>query len=235
MNNSYLILSIIIDLISFLIIFICSIIYLTSTTFSISFFREMNENFNGVPIYSLNSNCNNPLVLGYWAGTRAVCDCRGIYDKDISNPNGFTKGKCDYNETRAKCINYDRIPAINFIKYEGFSFCINEGKNVSKYKYYLENSVSKNEECAIGFKSCGYLDTLDQKLCIKIDEECPINDLIINKEEEGPKDYITIPLNNNKYLHYTNKNNQSHIITQLKLNEYNQPCIYPGEFSWKYH
>ena len=132
MNDSCLILSIIIYLISFLIIFICSIIYLTSTTFSTSFLREMNENFKGIPIYSLNSNCNNPLVLGYWAGTRAVCDCRGIYDKDISNPNGFTKGKCDYNETRAKCVSYDRRPAINFIKYEGFSFCINEGKNVSE-------------------------------------------------------------------------------------------------------
>jgi len=84
MNDSCLILSIIIYLISFLIIFICSIIYLASTTFSISLLREMNENFNGFPIYSLNSNCNNPLVLGYWAGTRAVCDCRGIYDKDIS-------------------------------------------------------------------------------------------------------------------------------------------------------
>ena len=235
MNDSCLTLFIIIDVISFIIIFICSIIYLTSTTFSTSFLREMNENFKGIPIYSLNSNCNNPLVLGYWAGTRAGCDCRGIYDRYISHPNKFTIGACGYNETRAKCINYDSRDSINFIKYEGFSFCINEGKNVSEYKYYLENSVSKNEECANGFKSCGYLDTLDQKLCIKNDEECPINDLIINNAKEGPKDYITIPLNNNKYLHYTNKNNQSHIITKLKLSEYNQPCIYPGEFSWKYH
>ena len=235
MNDSCLILSIIIDLISFLIIFICSIIYLASTTLSISFFREMNENFKEIPIYSLNSNCNNPLELGNWAGTIAGCDCRGIYDEDILHPNKFTRGACGYNETRAKCVNYDSRDSINFIKYEGFSFCINEGKNVSKYKYYLENSVSKNEECANGFKSCGYLDTLDQKLCIKNDEECPINDLIINKEKEGPKDYITIPLKNYKYLHYTNKNNQSHIITKLKLSEYNQPCIYPGEFSWKYY
>ena len=235
MNDSCLILSIIIDLISFLIIFICSIIYLASTTLSISFFREMNENFKGIPIYSLNSNCNNPLVLGYWAGTRAGCDCRGIYDRYISHPNKFTIGACGYNETRAKCINYDSRDSINFIKYEGFSFCINEGKNVFEYKYYLENSVSKNEECANGFKSCGYLDTLDQKLCIKINEECPINDLIINKEEEGPKDYITIPLKHNKYLHYTNKNNKNHIITKLKLNEHNQPCIEPGEYNWKYY
>ena len=235
MNDSCLTLFIIIDVISFIIIFICSIIYLTSTTFSTSFLREMNENFKGIPIYSLNSNCNNPLVLGYWAGTRAGCDCRGIYDRYISHPNKFTIGACGYNETRAKCINYDSRDSINFIKYEGFSFCINEGKNVFEYKYYTENSVSKNEECANGFKSCGYLDTLDQKLCIKNDEECPINDLIINNAKEGPKDYITIPLNNNKYLHYTNKNNQSHIITKLKLSEYNQPCIYPGEFSWKYH
>ena len=135
MNDSCLTLFIIIDVISFIIIFICSIIYLTSTTFSTSFLREMNENFKGIPIYSLNSNCNNPLVLGYWAGTRAGCDCRGIYDRYISHPNKFTIGGCGYNETRAKCVNYDSRDSINFIKYEGFSFCINEGKNVSKYKY----------------------------------------------------------------------------------------------------
>ena len=132
MNDSCLTLFIIIDVISFIIIFICSIIYLTSTTFSTSFLREMNENFKGIPIYSLNSNCYNPLVLGYWAGTRAGCDCRGIYDKDISHPNKFTRGACGYNETRAKCVNYDSRDSINFIKYEGFSFCINEGKNVSE-------------------------------------------------------------------------------------------------------
>ena len=188
-----------------IIIFIYSNTYLASKKFSTSFFREMNENFKGIPIYSLNSNCNNPLVLGYWAGTSAGCDCRGKNYKDIRNPNGLIQHACNEDETRAKCVDYDSRDSINFIKYEGFSFCINEGKNVFEYKYYTENSVSKDEECANGFKSCGYLDTLDQKLCIKNDEECPINDLIINNAKEGPKDYITIPLNNNKYLHYTNK------------------------------
>ncbi len=208
---------------------------MSSTTFSSSFLREINENFLGMPIYTLNSYCYKPIVLGYWAGTSDGCDCRGIYDDDIPYPNQFNKGSCNSNETRAHCVNYHSKSPIDIIKYEGFSFCNNTDKDVLEYKHYLNNSVSKNEECGFGFKSCGYLDTLDQKLCIKINEECPINDLYINSVQDAPKDYNTITLNNNKYLHYTNKNNSGHIITRLKLSEDNQPCIYPGEFSWKYH
>ena len=208
---------------------------MSSTTFSSSFLREINENFLGMPIYTLNSYCYKPIVLGYWAGTSDGCDCRGIYDDDIPYPNQFNKGSCNSNETKANCVNYHSKSPIDIIKYEGFSFCNNTDKDVLEYKHYLNNSVSKNEECGFGFKSCGYLDTLDQKLCVKNNEECPINDLYINTDKNAPKDYITITLNNNKYLHYTNKNNSGHIITRLKLSEDNEPCIYPGEFSWKYH
>ena len=235
MEDTSLYLFVFINFVSLLIIFICSIIYLFSSTFSEAFLREIHENFMGVPIYTLNNNCNEPLQLGYWGGTTSGCDCLGIRDRYIRHSNSFIRGSCNYNETRAGCIDYKSKPKIIINKYKGFSFCINKGKEIVDYKQYLKNTVSKNEDCPFGFKSCGYLDTLEQKLCIKIDEECPINDLYINNVNDSPKDYFTFPLNDNKYLHYTNKNNLSYIVTRIKLSEDNEPCIYPGEFSWKYH
>ena len=47
--------------------------------------------------------------------------------------------------------------------------------------------------------------------------------------------YEDIPLKNNKYLHYTNSRINNSILIELKLSEFNEPCIYPGEYSWNYH
>ena len=43
------------------------------------------------------------------------------------------------------------------------------------YYDYLETAVSKNEECPENYHQCGILDTVGNKMCLRNEEECPIN------------------------------------------------------------
>ena len=74
----------------------------------------------------------------------------------------------------------------------------------------MSNSINKKG------KKCG-VDSIGNELYFE-NTTCPINDIIINKEKElKNKRYIysTIPLENGKYLHYTNENTNGTIYVQM--------------------
>ena len=207
-----------------------------NSSLSSSFIKELSNNFNGIPIYSISISCENPLTLGYWGGISNGCDCRNINSTEkikITHENQLFIGDCSNNEKKLGCKNIKSISKKNIISYRTIQFCINK-KNIN-YKTFLENSVSKNETCKNGYKLCGYLDSLEQKLCILEKEDCPINDIIINSSTESLTNYSTIQLTENKYIHFASGIIEKQIITSIKLSENVAPCIYPGEFSWKYH
>jgi len=54
----------------------------------------------------------------------------------------------------------------------------NSNTNYSKnYKYLLEHS--SNSECGENYKKCGILDSMGNIMCIPNEDQCPINDLIV--------------------------------------------------------
>ena len=241
MKDHRILIIIIINSLGILIIFICSILYLVFSSFSTTFVDQLTENFQSSPLFTLNtSSCSNALELGYWGGTEAGCNCLGKTDSHISysRRNKINKGLCSDNETSyGGCGNIIGISKVSLQIYEGIRFCFNEDSSIVKhgYKYYLDNSVPFKSKCKEGYKQCGLLDTLNQKLCLKENETCPINDFYIDKNETSNPEYEDIPLKNNKYLHYTNSRINNSILIKLKLSENNEPCIYPGEYSWNYH
>ena len=80
---------IIINFLSLLITFIYSIIYISrKQKLNISsLINEINVNFKDSPIYSIEIDCENPLILSTWEGTIERCDCLGIYSKKIRKSN----------------------------------------------------------------------------------------------------------------------------------------------------
>ncbi len=227
-----------INILGFLIIFAISIIYFELPSFSISFLDELIENLQSTPLFTLKtSSCSNALELGYWGGIQSGCDCLGKSDshKKYSKKNKIDKGSCSHQDKGCKDIS--SISKVSLQIYEGIRFCFNEDSSIVKhgYKYYLDNSVPFNSKCKEGYKQCGILDTLNQILCLKENESCPINDFYIDSNEKSNPEYKVIPLKNNKYLHYTNSRINNSILIKLKLSENNEPCINPGEYSWNYH
>ena len=98
------------------------------------------------------------------------------------------------------------------------------------YDYLLNHSTKA--DCELNYKKCGILDTYGNIMCIKENESCPINEIIIDLEDKY-KEYLNkgfeftkiskIP--NNYYLYYTNKSIDKEIIVNLIYSEENPKYI----------
>ena len=188
------------------------------------------NNFQASPIYSISQSltgkCNeNESIykLGYFPG---ILKGR-FYKKRVY------VGKCNkFHSSKCKTIN--KIDGFDLNKWDGNTFCVNTNSELN-YETFIRNSVENNNECDIGFKKCGFLDSNNRIMCIEENNDCPINKIIINNNEISPNDYNykTIPLNNNKYLHYTNESINNAIIVNFTISS-GIPCSDPNEINTKY-
>ena len=99
---------------------------------------------------------------------------------------------------------------------------VNLTYTVSKKTYgeYRKDSVKKGEHCKEGYKQCGILDSLNNTMCITVDEQCPINSIYITNNEQSPDDgytYHTIKINS-QYIHYTNEATDNPIVVKFAWN-----------------
>ena len=99
-------------------------------------------------------------------------------DKCYSSKSISSKGKCSRktndNYSNEKYCLSDNI--IYFWKGEKYV------ANLIDYRYsYINNAITKNEECPNKMKNCGILDNNENKLCIQDYLNCPIN--IISEEK----------------------------------------------------
>lgn len=187
---------------------------------------EIENNLNGKLIYSLKTKiaCDadeEELVLGMWDGLKEGCFCKEtIYDE-----------KCTEKLINQRC---KIIPASNPIKYliiNSKYICVKKsGPTYRDLLLKTNQIVKKDQSCPKLFKSCGIIDTLERKFCVKEDEPCPINDSIINTNEYEDMlfDIFNIGPNNSK------DNKENKILSIFKLNQ-KIPCINPTEAYWNYH
>ena len=125
------------------------------------------------------------------------------------------------------------VDETNIDKINGYKFCY---KHIP-YKNLLYNGqIIKNEEdCPEKYnKSCGIIDTLNQKLCIKDEEKCPLYDVGIG-QNENIDNYTYDKGESNSDIYYNNDNYDNpdkKIIGKLILNE-GQPCYRLNEKLWR--
>ena len=166
--------------------------------------------FDSSPLFefSIDRNCRDKsaVIFHRWGGMqREIIDNEGARSIII------------YDETDIKMMN-------------GSYFCY---KNIS-YIELLKNGqiIKKESKCPSEYpKNCGILDTLEQELCIKKNENCPLYDIGIGNKSDDDN-YI---YNKNSNIYYSkenyNKENKT-IIGRLILND-GQPCYYSPEKLWK--
>ena len=91
------------------------------------------------------------------------------------------------------------------------------------YEYLLKHS---GEKCEENFKKCGIMDTLGNIMCIPKEDECPINDILIDTKDNNDSffdseynicysEYLD---DNNLSLYYSNKTIDQKIITEIIFN-----------------
>lgn len=231
-QKSYLISDLLIFTFS-LIIFI-SQIYIFNYTGDIKdngYIKDIISNWNFLPIVSFNTSNSNENELNqnnlyYWEGTIEGCDCQSASEVIPLEHRKINKFSCTKNQ------NYNNY-CKQIAKINGKNINIYKGKNLipifsENKKKYLELIGRNNIQCEETFKKCGILDSKNNILCLPLNENCPVNKIIIDKNEIAPSDfnYTTLPLNDSFYFHFTNESINSSIIISLKLSEGNL-CLNP--------
>ena len=176
-------------------------------------FGNVFDTFDSSPLFdfSVDINCGSKshITFHVWEGRE---------ETEHHYYNGGTR-------SRTKIVDKTNIDIIN-----GNYFCY---KYIS-YKTLLYNGqiIKKEEECNEKYpKDCGTIDTLNQHLCIKSNENCPLYDVGIgDKKVSTDYDY-----NSNARVYYNNNNyneQNKKIIGKLILND-GQPCYRLNEKLWK--
>ena len=138
---------------------------------------------------------------------------------------GWKRIEIDYSDYI--WVYYDKT---NITKINGNNFCY---KFIS-YKELVKNGqiIKNGKECPKEYnKNCGRIDTLNQELCIKENEKCPLYDIGIGLSPD-PENYI---YDNNSNIYYNNDNYNATnkiIIGRLILND-GQPCYQSNEKLWR--
>jgi len=98
---------------------------------------------------------------------------------------------------------------------------------------YNDQIIHKGEHCQGDYsKDCGVIDTLDQHLCIKENEKCPLYDIGIGPITDT-ENYIYNESNSDVYYNKDNYDNpDKKIIGKLILND-GQPCYRINEKLWR--
>ena len=80
---------------------------------------------------------------------------------------------CTEEEKKKNCTDISE----EFPKLLNYSMTLFAYYKLSSKTYYdyLETAVSKNEDCPENYHQCGILDTVGNKMCLRNEEECPIN------------------------------------------------------------
>ena len=203
---------------SFLSLFIFLFSYFIPLTIvDLNFLKSISNDLNKSPLFSLsiseNLTCSQneiPISIFTYPGIIEGCDCSGIKNRKLSSnmKNKISRTKCGVEASRVGCKRILKINETNFYKWNGKTFCTGNYKEM-KYVNLVKMTVKNGEKCNEGMKKCGIIDTIGQVLCLPIEEECPINHVVINNQilmdvDIGKKDLVN---SNNNNINNNNFNN----------------------------
>ena len=202
----------------------------------INFYQFYNKNKSAKlikEIKDVNSNqeCpsgSSPLLFYKYPGTKAGC---------LISKTDFEEGSCGiFTKIFHNYEDFEATDEKDFDVLYSKKLCAVPFDN-NEYKNYINNGIND--------KLCGYLDNTKNKFYVESGKGCPINNIIINKEnsiEVGK--YNTIELIKDQYyLHYSidyineeslNNNDYYLLTTESLIISEGYPCINPGEIN-TYH
>jgi len=187
-------------------ILVCAVIILINS-FKISYDSEVTENLSNEFIENFKTGyftdffeCNpndEKIKLGDWQGT-----VKGCGKKDKAESYVLEDKNCKSDE-----FTLEKIPSQKIFSFKGLSICGTTKDSKSYYNLLFSDSVvEENEECPEGTKNCGYIDTINNKLCLKKDQDCPISYIQIRDKNSSPPDatHLKKIVGKNITLYYSN-------------------------------
>ena len=122
-------------------------------------------------------------------------------------------------------------PAKNYTFFAGKEICV--FRKGDKFKDLIDAGkiINKTQNCPETAKSWGIIDTLDRKLCVDKNEDCPINKDDIDNFH--PNLFTSNQkLNNDNQMYLNEEGDEIKITTIIKLSD-GFPCIRSNESKWR--
>ena len=207
--------------------------------------KELIDNFESVPITDLDQvpdyiehdsfrNLKESLGLelvryGNWPGTLKGCGIKG--KNNLTSVKLLDDGKgCDLASGEEELV---AIPSRYLTSYYGITLSMST-RGKSYYKLLMEEDgsiIGKNEDCQ-NKKSCGYIDTLENKLCIDNNKQCPINYIKLDYKEPTNVNITKTFIGNGRNMYisnnpYPDKSDIPYIIGKFKIGG-EQLCSIPN-------
>ena len=209
---------------------VLNVLLLIKVKFKTKNMTDIKNNFERKPLYDLtvtSQECpsnQEVITIDRWPGTVDGCDC-GVRAIDPTNEFDVYRKSCGDNKG-TKCRSVSGVNSMPITKWEGKKLCVKKIEDKT-FLYYslLFNSVKKGKECQTGYKQCGILDSEENILCLPNNEECPINDILIQDSPPvSSLNYHSIQLTDNKAIYYTTEAIDKPIIVSFKLSD-GRVCI----------
>ena len=212
---------------------------------NISFIDEVKSSLNDYPIYDLSYDvyCNGKSKANLYTfpGSKIGCSCTGVskYRYGQIGQYEINPGKCDYNQSLNGCIDINEISGKDLSLWGNGNFCYKKYESkqseLKGYLLMLNNSALENEECEKGYKKCGKLDDMGNYLCIKEDDDCPINDIKVTVSQQPDLEKLNYSyiLINNKFFYYSNTSEKP-VVTNLEVTEEGKLCVDKSNIYTKY-
>ena len=187
-------------------------LYVTNIVFSFKFkFYEFEKDSI---ILTVNNHLNTRLIYSF-----------SVNDKCPSGYETLKLGTWNGSFTK---------PAKNYTVFAGKEICVIRKGDIFKELIDAGKIINKTQDCPGTTKSCGIIDTLNRKLCVDQNEDCPINKDDI---DNFPVNLFTSnqKLDNDNKMYLNEEVEEKKIITSIKLSD-GFPCIRSNESRWiSYH
>ena len=187
-------------------------LYVTNIVFSFKFkFYEFEKDSI---ILTVNNHLNTRLIYSF-----------SVNDKCPSGYETLKLGTWNGSFTK---------PAKNYTVFAGKEICVIRKGDIFKELIDAGKIINKTQDCPGTSKSCGIIDTLNRKLCVDQNEDCPINKDDI---DNFPVNLFTSnqKLDNANKMYLNEEVEETKIMTSIKLSD-GFPCIRSNESRWiSYH
>ena len=187
-------------------------LYVTNIVFSFKFkFYEFEKDSI---ILTVNNHLNTRLIYSF-----------SVNDKCPSGYETLKLGTWNGSFTK---------PAKNYTVFAGKEICVIRKGDIFKELIDAGKIINKTQDCPGTAKLCGIIDTLNRKLCVDQNEDCPINKDDI---DNFPVNLFTSnqKLDNDNKMYLNEEVEETKIMTSIKLSD-GFPCIRSNESRWiSYH
>ena len=176
-------------------------------------------------IVSDSANCipgYEPFISNVFPGHTEGCNCLHAVNQGFSGK--IYQEKCTEVNIVYGCQMIFRTSPITLSVWKGKTLCVSRMKRTF---WELESNSSNN--CKIGLKKCGVLDTTGNFLCREPEQTCPINKIeILPKGSQPSYPASKIELEGANDLYFTNTFTEGMIVTEFIASS-GPICVHPFE------